>query len=158
MPTLTAKYVDNGTGSTFYRIGKGRGFKEFIDKWDAEYAHKAQSLCAEFDLAPQVYSDVGRIKINGELSGWGYVTQIARLLNKHEGNCTCEECDELEDKWINDFIYVAQMMEETCGVVTEDLHKGNFGFIKKDGVTQLVCIDFGSESTHFIDEEDECYV
>jgi len=157
MPTLTAKYVDNGSGSSFYRIGKGRGFKEFEDKYSAAYAHKAQSLCAEFDLAPQVYSDVGRIKINGELSGWGYVTQIARLINKHDGNCGCDECDELEYKWNYDFIYLAAMMEETCGIIMNDIHKGNFGFIKKDGITHLVCIDFGTESIEFIDEEDECY-
>jgi hypothetical protein len=108
-------------------------------------------------LAPQVYSHVGRIKINGELSGWGYITQIARLLNKHDGNCSCDDCDELDDRWSYDFIYVTQMMEETCGIIMNDIHKGNFGFIKKDGVTHLVCIDFGAESIEFIDEEDECY-
>jgi hypothetical protein len=157
MPTLTAEYVDNGSGSSFYRIGKGRGFKEFDSKCEAQYAHKAQSLCAAYCLAPQVYSDVGRIKIKGKLSGWGYVTQIARLLNKHDGNCGCDECDELDDRWSYDFIDVTQMMEEICGIIMNDVHKGNFGFIKKDGIVHLVCIDFGTESIEFIDEEDECY-
>lgn len=157
MPTLTAEYVDCGSGSSFYRIGKGRGFKEFESECEAQYAHKAQSLCAAYCLAPQVYSHVGRIKINGELSGWGYVTQIAKLINKHDGNCGCDECDELDDRWSYDFIYVTQMMEETCGIIMNDIHKGNFGFIKKDGVTHLVCIDFGAESIEFIDEEDEYY-
>ena len=154
MPTLTAKYVDCGSRNSFYRIGKGRGFKEFGDKYDAEYAHEAQSRCADVDLAPAVYSEVGRIIIDGKLSGWGYVTQIARMLNtKCPGNCGCELCEDIEDKWYADIEYLCHTMQDYCGIIMEDNHSGNFGLIRKNGHTHLVCIDFGRESVYMEEEE-----
>lgn len=154
MPTLTAKYVDCGSRTKFYNIDKARGFKEFNTWADAQYAHEAQSRCSSLDLAPAVYSDIGRVTIGGKLSGWGYITEIAELINPEcSGNCGCELCEEAEDKWYADIVHVCNTMYDVLGLCMEDNHSGNFGLIKRHGETHLVCIDFGFESVTTEEEE-----
>lgn len=156
--TLTGKYIDCGSRSAFYRIGKGRGFKEFPTKYDAKYSHRCQTIAAEAILAPAVYSEVGRIRLpDGELSGWGYITQIARPLSC-TGNCHCEKCDYIECKYLADIEDVTLLLDAEFGICYEDSHVGNFGWIRKNGIKHLVCVDFGPESCFFDEAEtEECY-
>lgn len=156
--TLTGKYVDCGSRSAFYRIGKGRGFKEFPTRLDAEHSHRLQKMAAEAMLAPAVYSEVGRIRLpDGELSGYGYITQIARPLSC-TGNCHCDKCEDIEAKYYHDFHNITSFLDTECGICYYDCHPGNFGWIRKNGKRHLVCVDFGLESCNDNEEEmEECY-
>ena len=149
--TLVGKYIEEGSRSAFYRIGKGRGFKEFSDYWDAVYSHGLQTRAAKAGLAPAVYSQVGKIKLTcynacpKNQSDWGYITQIAKTLGCG-GNCGCDKCEEMEDKYYSDMELVVICLEEECNICYEDIHVGNFGFIRKNGSYRLACVDFGPES------------
>lgn len=151
--TLVGKYVEEGSRSAFYRIGKGRGFKEFSTYWDAEYSHCLQTRAAKAGLAPAVYSQVGKIKLTGygyngsgeKQSDWGYITQIAKPISCG-GNCGCYKCNEMEDKYDSDTQLIVDRLEQECNICYNDNHIGNFGFIRKNGFYHLVCIDFGPES------------
>ena len=156
--TLTGKYIDCGSRSAFYRVGKGRGFKEFPTRSAAEHSHRLQKMAADAMLAPAVYSEVGRIRLpDGELSGCGYITQIARPLSC-TGNCLCDKCEDIEEKYYYDIHIVVDLLDTECGICYEDSHVGNFGWIRKNGIKHLVCVDFGPESCFFDEAEtEECY-
>ena len=93
--TIVGKYENEGSMSAFYVIDKKRGFKEFCGKYEAEYAHSVQSKLENYDMAPYVLSQVGKIrKSNGELSDWGYITEIAEIIGCGGNSCSCGECDD----------------------------------------------------------------
>lgn len=142
------KYVDQGSRSSFYKLtNRGKGFKTFCSKYDAEYAHKVQKTLAEYDLAPRVYSEVGRIKRNGKFTEWGYITEIAKTLQPKgcAGNCGCTDCCD-DECYYSDEIYQLQSDIEDLGFYFGDAHIGNIGYVRRNGVSVMVCIDTGYES------------
>jgi hypothetical protein len=160
--TIVGSYENRGSRSAFYVIDNKRGFKEFDDKNEAVYAHNVQSKLSYVDLAPDVLSQIGKIrKSDGSLSKWGYITEIAEIIGCGGNECSCGECDEdyydmYEDK-IQD---LTDNMLRIAGIEFMDNHIGNVGFVRRNRKKVLVCIDFGSESVYdedCVDEEDKCY-
>jgi hypothetical protein len=158
--TIVGSYENCGSRSAFYVIDRKRGFKEFSDKDEAVYAHTVQDKLSTYDMAPYVLSQVGKIrKNNGELSDWGYITEIAETIGCGGNECSCGECD--EDYY---FSYSDQIEDLTAnmlriaGVEFMDGHIGNVGFVRRNRKKVLVCIDFGQESVYDEDAEtgDEC--
>ena len=145
--TIVGQYENEGSMSMFYVIDKKRGFKEFCDKYEAEYAHSVQSKLEDYNMAPYVLSQVGKIRnSSGELSDWGYITEIAQTIGCGGNTCNCGDCeDTLEYSYENQISKLALRMEEV-GVSFMDSHIGNVGFVRRKGRKVLVCIDFGSES------------
>ena len=94
------KHAGEGSRSSFYKLNqRGKGFKTFVDREDAEYAHAIQSELSLDDLAPKVYSEVGRIRIGNRLSPWGYITEVAKTITPHGVSCECSRCEDIEDKY-----------------------------------------------------------
>lgn len=157
MYTIVKKRSGMGCASAFYKLKgrRDRGFKTFSDKMSADIAHDNQVILSMYDLAPYVYSQVGRVrKSDGGLSSWGYVTEIAELICCPGNKCSCcdRECIEDNDYYyeIKDLVYE---MEE-LGFSFGDNHAGNVGLVKRNGKKKLVCIDTGDES---VVNEDRCY-
>ena len=153
-------YEDCGSRNTFYRLKnrRGAGFKSFESYEEAEFAHRVQSKLAQDNLAPRVYSDVGRIMVpdgyeDGEmvLSSWGYVTEIAKPMrvcydDNCDGDCHNSDCD--NGSTIQTVVYCLN----EAGLEYVDGHRGNFGFVRRDRQWIPVVIDVGSESFGDIDE------
>lgn len=151
-----AKYANSGSRSAFFIIDDGRGFKEFESHEDAAYARAVQEKLAVFNLAPNVLSEVGKIRIFGkELSRWGFMTEIAEMIGCGGNECGCGECNDLCDRYqpkINRL--VREVFNKTdCDFM--DNHIGNVGLITRKGKKKLVCIDTGSESVYDADLEAE---
>ena len=161
--TIVGKYENAGSTSAFYVIDNKRGFKEFSDKYEAEYAHSVQSKLEDWNMAPYVLSQVGKIrKSNGNLSSWGYITEIAKTIGCGGNSCSCGDCgDDLEFSYENQISNLAYRMMKKAGVEFIDSHIGNVGFVRRKGRRVMVCIDFGTESvcdedaTDLYDEDDD---
>ena len=155
-------YEDCGSRNQFYILKnrRGRGFKSFESKEEADFAHKVQSKLSQDNLAPRVYSDVGRIMVpdiyddTGEtmtLSSWGYVTEIAKPMpvcydDNCDGDCHDSDCD--NGSTIQTVVYCLN----EAGLEYVDGHRGNFGFVRRNNQWIPVVIDVGSESFGDIDE------
>jgi hypothetical protein len=148
-----------GCASTFYILSCGtKGFKEFDSKWKAEIAHENQSLLSKYDLAPNVYSEVGKIRKKGKkLSGWGYITEIADLLCCPGNTCDCCEHDALEGAYIDEIQALINDMSD-MNIDFHDNHIGNVGYVERDGERILVCIDTGDESVTNYDGPCTCVI
>lgn len=156
MYTIVKKSSGMGCASAFYKLKgkKGRGFKIFPDKLSADIAHTNQVELSMYNLAPYVYSQVGRVrKSDGKLSSWGYITEIAELICCPGNGCYCCDREGLEDEYWNDMNNLVRNMEEH-GFSFGDNHAGNVGFVKRNGHKVMVCIDTGDES---VINEDRCY-
>lgn len=157
MSACVGVYDNNGSRSTFYVIDNERGFKDFESKEDAEYAHDVQSRLSAFNLAPRVLSDIGKIRhrTDLELSGWGYITEIAEMLGCGGNDCVCGECDKIlesKSKYIQLHKLIGKI--EYLGMEFIDAHIGNVGYVKRNGKKVLVCIDCGRESVYDPDADD----
>jgi hypothetical protein len=153
------QYEDAGSRNAFYRLKDRRyGFKEFENKSCAIFAHNIQKKLADKNLAPRVYSEVGRIRIPNmnndslELSDWGYITEIARTMD----DCDDEYCDGecFESDCANSMIIdevLNNLREEGLGYV--DHHRGNFGYVRRNKTWVPVVIDVGSESFEYVNED-----
>lgn len=154
------QYADSGSRCSFYMIDDDRGFKEFEDKEDAEYARNTQLALAENNLAPKVLSVVGRIRLpeNGhydeQFSGWGYMTEIAEMIGCGGNDCDCGECDDIYENHLPKINRLTSKIED-IGYSFADNHIGNVGYIRRRGRKVLVCIDTGRESV--FDETDSDY-
>ena len=148
--TIVGKYENEGSVSAFYVIDNKRGFKEFCQKSEAEYAHTVQSKLETYNMAPYVLSQVGKIRNgNGELSDWGYITEIAEVIGCGGKRCNCDECDDIMiSMYDNQIQDLADNMLRIVGVEFMDSHIGNVGFVRRNRKKVLVCIDFGSESVY----------
>ena len=152
------KYHSSGSRSTFYTVENRPtvGFKTFGTKQEAEYARDIQMELSDYNLAPNVYSEVGRIRIGKkrkQFSEWGYITEKAELIGCGGNSCECGECCDHEDDMrdeINDLVDKI----EGIGYYFGDSHVGNVGFVKRNGVDVLVCIDTGEESVQPWDDND----
>ena len=151
-------YDDAGSKNAFYiikdgKIGRKRiGFKEFENKREAEFAHRVQKHLSQFDLAPMVYGDVGMIRRHdGELTAYGYLTEVAKPMPKCYNPCCDGECFQSEcsnETIISEVVY--DLHEH--GLEYADAHKGNFGFVRRNGHWIPVVIDVGIESFSDWDE------
>ena len=151
--TYIGLYDDAGSKNAFYiilnkKIDRKRvGFKEFESKEEAEFAHKVQSILAEQDLAPRVYGQVGRIRRNNPdgLTEYGYLTEVARPMPY----CNDEYCDgECFEGGCGNCTIIGEILWELdkCGLDYADHHRGNFGYVRRNGTWIPVVIDVGVES------------
>jgi hypothetical protein len=138
--------TENGTFTTFYKL-KGRktiAFKDFESKDLAIDAMDSQKTLSNFGLAPKVYGKVRKIDYiddcgNKRRSNWGYITEIARVFDERDDDSYDEDMrDEIET--------LANEIEMWTGISFYDCHRGNVGYIKREGKEILVCIDTGAES------------
>jgi hypothetical protein len=145
-------YDDAGSKNAFYiikdkKIGRKRvGFKEFENKQEAQFAHRVQKHLAQFDLAPMVYGDVGMIRRHdGELTAYGYLTEVARPMPE----CRDDDCDgECFNSECSNGITICEVVSDLSeqGLEYNDAHKGNFGSVRRKGRWVPVVIDLGIES------------
>jgi hypothetical protein len=150
------EYKTKGSMSRFYTVKGSRkiGFKTFIDKEGATYARAVQEVLAENNLAPKVYSQVGRIRRdNNNLTNWGYLTEIARMVGCGGNDCDCGKCCDIEYD-LGEEIDELQASIEELGYSFYDAHAGNLGYVKRYGKKILVCIDTGEESVGQIGDDD----
>jgi hypothetical protein len=150
MYALINKRCGSGSASDFYKLkGMNKGFKTFECYESAYVAHYNQSELAQYDLAPNVHSEVGRVRIGNtkKLSKWGYVTEIAETIGCGGNSCSCGDCDheELECEFSDDIDELVGAMEDV-GFWFSDNHIGNVGYVYRNGWPVLVCIDTGDES------------
>ena len=155
MYAIHRKKSGSGCASEFYKLSshKNRGFKSFDDYELAQIAHYNQKTLSQFDLAPRVYSEVGRVRIgkSKKLSRWGYITEIAELVCCPGNDCECCDRDSIEnalDEEMSNLIFEI----EDCGFYFGDCHPGNVGYVTRGKdinglpIRLLVCIDTGDES------------
>ena len=148
MYTIVKKKSGAGCASSFYKLKgvKGRGFKVFDCKKSAEIAHTNQTELSQHDLAPYVYSQVGRVrKGDKSLSGWGFITEIAELICCPGNGCYCCDRESIMYDYENEINDLVGNMED-CGFYFGDNHAGNVGFVHRGGERIMVCIDTGDES------------
>lgn len=147
------KHAGEGSRSSFYKLNqRGKGFKTFLDRNDAEYARDVQLELSQSDLAPRVHSEVGRIRIGNSLSPWGYITEVAKTITPHGTGCDCDDCHILEEKYSEEIAELQNDIED-AGYYFGDAHAGNVGYVKRDGYNILVCIDTGEESVSSLNED-----
>lgn len=148
MYAIQRKKSGSGCATNFYKmIDSKRGFKEFDSYEQAYIGHYNQSKLAEYDLAPRVYSEVGRVRIGKgkRLSSWGYITEIAELLCCAGNSCDCCDRYEIEEILEDEILALTDEMN-SLGFYFPDNHPGNVGYVKRKGNRILVCIDTGDES------------
>ena len=144
------KYVDEGTRNSFYHIvgsNKQYGFKQFVTKENAEWAHRVQSFLSQHDAAPMVASEVGIITLNdGSMSDWGYITEVATKVKYcKNSNCTCDTYTEFGDCPVYRRIVFLMNLMENNGLSFTDGHIRNFGMVKRNNKKVMVLIDCGVE-------------
>lgn len=150
-------YDDAGSKNAFYRVKdrKKIGFKEFENETEARFAHKVQKVLAEKSLAPYVYGQVGMIRRHdGELTSYGYLTEIARTMP----DCYDDDCDgECFESGCKNSNIIGEVVEslDWHGLQYADHHRGNFGFVRRDKQWVPVVIDVGIES--FSDWDTDVY-
>lgn len=147
--SISGKFTGHGSRSDFYVIDKTRGFKTFCDMYDAEYARNVQIMLSRLNLAPNVLSEIGRIRVCDRLSEWGYITELAEILscNHWTKSPLCPKCEKKCYKKYNKKISeLADSIYSHTGYEFIDDHFGNVGFIVRDTKKILVCIDTGRES------------
>jgi hypothetical protein len=140
-------YENCGSRSEFYVIDRKKkiGFKTFDSKQSALEAIETQEFLSKFDLAPRVYSKVKRRRYNNKITGWGFDTEIAKVIGCGGNCCGCDECTHLYDKY-NPKIDQLVSDIENYGYDFYDAHLGNVGFVYRNRKKILVCIDTGYES------------
>jgi len=155
-------YDDAGSKNAFYiikdkKIDRKRiGFKEFESEKEAKFAHRVQKHLAQFDLAPMVYGDVGMIRrYDGEMTCYGYLTEVARPMPVCRDDEYCDgECFESSCKNGIAIMGIVSDLDEH-GLSYNDSHRGNFGYVRRNGKWVTVVIDLGIES--FSDWDEDIY-
>ena len=148
MYAIENRHRGAGCASYFYKMKNSRrGFKAFDCYDSAMIAHYNQSKLSEHDLAPRVYSEVGRVRIGNtkKLSKWGYITEIAELVCCPGNSCDCCDREDHDEELWNEIVNLSDEMADR-GFYFPDNHAGNVGYIKRNGHKILVCIDTGDES------------
>jgi hypothetical protein len=150
MYCIPRKRKSHGCASSFYMLKNSKhGFKSFDSYELAQIAHYNQSYLAEYDLAPRVYSEVGRVRVGNtkSLSDWGYITEVARTIGCGGNDCKCGECDryDLEGEYDYEISHLVDKLSD-YDVYFGDCHIGNVGYVIRNGVDVMVCIDTGDES------------
>jgi hypothetical protein len=137
--------IGSGSECTVFKTEKGI-LKCYNSKSDAQQACELQQKLSYFDLAPEVYTNARRHKVD-DATLWGYYSEEAELLPECEceGDIKCYSCEQTEDA--REEVIVA--IEYWTGLEYVDFHLGNFGFVIRDGRRAMVCIDTGVKG--FID-------
>lgn len=136
---IDTSYFNEGGYCQFYPIvyEASIGFKEFSTKRRAEYARSVQEQLSQFDLAPQVYGQVYRLGFSDKelgQSGWGYVTEIADVI------------DSMTRISLRDMQNLVENIRRTTNLKFWDCHWSNVGLVQRKNKKKLVCIDTGKES------------
>ncbi len=149
MGVCVGDYENCGSRAAFYILDGERGFKEFETEEDAQYAHYVQTKLAYNNLAPRVLSDIGKIRFRHDmqLSGWGYITEIAEVIGCGGNDCSCGECEDIFDSMSRQRNRLVNKIYD-LGLEFMDAHVGNVGYVKRNGKKVLVCIDCGQESVY----------
>jgi hypothetical protein len=132
-----SSFTDNGGYSTFYNLKSYDkiAFKEFTSKKKAIYARKIQVKLAKYNLAPKVYSKICKIQFDkhfiNQKSGWGYITEIAKTVNKVK---------------LFDIQKIVNLIYKKTNLKFWDCHGDNLGYVIRRGKKKLVCIDTGEET------------
>lgn len=131
---FTAKFLtDEGGSAGFYTLKESKtiGFKEFLSKKDAIFAHKTQQKLAKLGLAPKVYGKICKLKFadynEHTYTGWGFLTQIVKISKRLSRQKI--------QKLVNDIRKKAKLSFWDC-------HEYNIGIYKN----KYLCIDTGRES------------
>ena len=129
--------IGYGSECTVFRTDKGV-LKCYSSKSDAQGACDIQQQLSYFDLAPEVYTNARRHKLEHG-TFWGYYSEEAEPLSV----CDCEyDCYcHLETESARDD--VCEAVAYWTGYDYVDFHQGNFGFVTRDGRKVLVIIDTG---------------
>lgn len=153
------KKSGEGCASSFYILTCGtKGFKEFDSKLKADIAYDNQVILSEYDLAPRVYSEVGKIRKKGKkLSGWGYITEIAELVCCPGNECDCCDRDALESHYYDEIESLQNDMLD-INMELHDSHIGNVGYVVRNTWPCMVCIDTGDESVTNFDAPCTCVI
>ena len=158
------QFSDSGSRNSFYTVKSTKyGFKSFPTKSLANFSHAVQSRLSENDLAPRVYSPVGRIRIPSwvtksdgkgslkaieaiELSDWGYLTEIAKPYYCPNDDDCGEHC--FYEGGCKNYDKIRHLVDcvEECGIEYTDAHNGNLGWVTRKKKRVLVIIDIGRES------------
>lgn len=184
MYAYVGKFHDSGSKNSFYKLkGKKYGFKSFPNKSLASFSHSVQNDLSSKNFAPKVLSPVCKIRVPNYfmgpnhkpikqmvLSGWGYLTEIARpfICNNDEcdGDCYYGYNDCVNNEIIDDLL---NAIEFYFNFEYTDAHSGNLGYVTRKGKRTLVIIDVGRESLGDIsdtdygepcwdgDDENDCY-
>ena len=115
-------HYDEGGSAEFYLIkeNKSLGFKQFGSKRSAAAAYNRQKLLSKYNLAPKIIGKITKLKYDwGDDTDWGYLTEKAVLIPS-------DKTDTKLKFW--------------------DCHFWNVGYVKRNKVAKLVCIDTGKES------------
>lgn len=141
------RYVGEGCTTSFFRLKRSRrGFKLFESYESAYVSHYNQIELAQHDLAPRVYSQVGRVRTDwNTLSNWGYITEIAKTIVCPGNECECCDRDGLYEDMEDEIEELRNKIEE-LGFYWPDDHAGNVGYVRRNSTDILVCIDTGDES------------
>lgn len=156
-------YYRSGAYTSVYK-SKKKMFKAFDSKSEAIFACDTQQRLSVNNLAPEVRSNVKRIRIRnynpGEseyrLSNWGYYTEIAKIVTNHE-LCDCVFCNRLEISLAEKMTQLCDNIRNYVGLEFLDCHLGNLGYITRNEKKLLVCIDTGMQSFGVEQHEDYDY-
>lgn len=127
------KFKGEGIECEFFTVKK-TGYKVYRSLMEAYKAFERQSKAYKAGLAPRPGKMFVQLYKDGTPT-YGYTTQIAKIIN---GN---RYSDTRYNQLIENMEEISRKLRK-IGILTRDLHDGNFGYIGK----RLVCIDFGSES------------
>lgn len=150
--------IGMGGECTVWKNSKGV-FKEYHTRQDADDAQKWQFELSVYDLAPEVYSRVCRVRMkNGKLTGWGYYTEEAECFSSEQMDLWYgDEIPEPEPEDIEfDRMAVDENLMINLGFEYVDFHLGNYGYVYRNGVRKMVIVDTGKRG--FIEiTEDKLY-
>jgi hypothetical protein len=123
-------------------------FKEYDSKADAKSAREMQIELSYYDLAPEVYSVVKKIKkIDGRWSGWGYYSEQAECFDEDTidryFDDMLEQELEYEREEVDNKLWAALGWEYT------DFHIGNYGYVTRGDTKVLVIVDTTVRSFSF---------
>ena len=137
-----------GSECTVFKTNRGI-LKCYSSKSDAQSACTLQQQLSYFDLAPEVYTNARRHKVD-DTTLWGYYSEEAELLPECECDeyFKCDSCDESAETREQ----VIEAIQYWTGLEYVDFHAGNFGFIMRDGKRVMVCIDTGVKG--FVEHEE----
>ena len=145
------KLIGWGGECNVYLTEKGV-FKEYDGKPDAKSARDTQIKLSYYDLAPEVYSAVKKIrKLDGRWSGWGYYCEEAKCFDEDTMDRFYDDMLEVELEYereeVDDKLWAFLGWEYT------DFHIGNYGYVTRGNRKVLVIVDTTIRSFDFNDEE-----
>ena len=131
---------DEGGSAEFYLIkeNKSLGFKQFGSKSSATTAYNKQKLLSKHNLAPKVMGKITKLKYDwGDETDWGYLTEKAILIPDNK-TATIKVMSQIQS--------LVENIHKKTKLKFWDCHFWNVGYVTRNKVAKLVCIDTGKES------------